>query len=92
MTCPHEHHEMDSACADGICPLCLSAKFLAIVRLLRIIARGVEIGQSGRARDLNRGDMQRLARQYCDDNKLTYAVKDLRVEERVGFLKVGKEA
>lgn len=58
--------------------------------LLRIIARGVEIGQSGKQRDLNRGDMQRLARQYCDDNKLTYAVKDLRVEERVGFLKVGE--
>lgn len=59
--------------------------------LLRIIARGVEIGQSGRPRDLNRGDMQRLARQYCDDNKLSYAVKDLRVEERVGFLNAEKE-
>jgi hypothetical protein len=23
-SCPHQPHEMDSACADGLCPLCLS--------------------------------------------------------------------
>lgn len=60
-------------------------------QLLRIIARGVEIGQSGKQRDLSRGDMTARARDYCDANGLSYAQKDLRPVEREGFLIVAKE-
>lgn len=54
--------------------------------LLRIIARGVEIGQMGRRRNLSREDMMTSAREYCDAAELSYARSDLRVVERVGFL------
>jgi hypothetical protein len=60
--------------------------------LLRIIARGVEIGQSGNRQKICRTKMMNLARDYCDDNGLSYATTDLRVEERGGFLNAGKEA
>lgn len=93
MTCPHEYHEMDTAsAADGLCPLCLSAKLTGVHDLLRIIARGVEIGQSGRVRHFSLGDVMTLARDYCDAHGLSYARSDLRVVERAGFLKVGERA
>lgn len=79
--CRHEYHEMDSACADGCCPVCLSGKFTAATSLLRIIARGVEVGQCGNMRKLYREDMITLARNYCDANGLSYSQKDLRVDE-----------
>jgi hypothetical protein len=58
--------------------------------LLRIIARGAEIGQSGKVRNLNLNDVMLRARDYCDANGLSYARSDLRVVERVGFLRVGE--
>lgn len=58
--------------------------------LLRTIARGAEIGQSGKVRDLKRGDLMTLARNYCDEHGLSYARSDLRVVERVGFLNAGR--
>lgn len=59
--------------------------------LLRIIARGVEIGRGGdRVRNLSRDDVMTKARDYCDANGLSYARTDLRVVERVGFLRVGE--
>lgn len=36
-TCTHEHYEMDCAAADGMCPICLSAK----VKRLRAAAERV---------------------------------------------------
>jgi hypothetical protein len=57
--------------------------------LLRIIARGVEIGQCDRLRVLSRDDVITKARDYCDAHGLSYARTDLRVLERVGFLRVG---
>lgn len=58
--------------------------------ILRIIARGVEVGHSGmRLHTLKRDDMQTLARDYCDEHGLTYAPSDLRFVERVAFLNAG---
>lgn len=54
--------------------------------LLRIIARGVKIGHTGRTLDLRRGDLMTLAREYCDAHGLSYARTDLQVVEREGFL------
>lgn len=58
--------------------------------LLRIIARGVEVGHMGKIRKLTAGDMTTLARDYCDDNRLSYSIADLKVVERAGFLRVGE--
>lgn len=68
----------------------IASKIEAMSDLLRIIARGVEIGQSGNMNTLRRTGMMNLARDYCDANGLSYATTDLRVVELVGFLKVGE--
>lgn len=57
--------------------------------LLRIIARGVEVGRMGKIRKLTAGDMTTMARDYCDANRLSYSIADLRVVERAGFLNAG---
>lgn len=57
--------------------------------LLRTIARGVEVGQSGRLHRLSRTELMNIARDYCDDNGLTYAPSDLQTFERENFLNAG---
>ncbi len=54
--------------------------------LLRIIARGVEIGHAGNLRHLSRRDIMNKARDYCDAHSLSYARSDLQVVERGGVL------
>jgi hypothetical protein len=57
--------------------------------ILRIIARGVEVGHTGRMHTLRRNELMAKARDYCDEHGLTYAQSDLQFVERVAFLNAG---
>lgn len=70
----------------------IAATITSAETLLSVIARGCEVGITGRIRKLSREDLIDKARDYCDVAGISYALKDLKAVEREPFFIEAREA